>query len=195
MTRIFDKNSKNISVTLVKVDSNTIIDNFENNKKNQIQIGTGSNKHLSKSVKNHIEKAKLNDIYKIISFNINESDKENFKIGEKIDISSFKIGDKIDICGLSKGKGFAGVMKRHGFSGMPASHGHEKQRIPGSIGCRFPQRVVKGKRMAGHMGFTNITMKNLEIVDLDENNNLIAVKGSIPGRYKTLLTISKKWKI
>ncbi len=115
---------------------------------------------------------------------------ENIKSGDKIDVSIFQEGDKVKISGISKGKGFAGVVKSWGFHGRNATHGvkHE-QRTPGSTGSSFPERVVKGKKMPGRMGFGRITVKNLKVVKIDKENNLLAVKGAVPGRKGTLLEI------
>lgn len=113
-----------------------------------------------------------------------------YKVGDKIDISIFQDGDKIKVSGISKGKGFQGAVKRWGFAGRGASHGvkHEARTL-GSVGSSFPERVIKGKKMPGRMGFERITVKNLEIVKIDVKNNLIAIRGAIPGRRGTLLEI------
>jgi len=101
-----------------------------------------------------------------------------------------KEGDKVKVSGISKGKGFQGVVKRHGFSGSPASHGHKgHERSPGSIGQRFPQHTLKGKRMAGRMGFEKVTIMNLEVVKIDKDNRILAIKGAVPGRRGTKLKI------
>ncbi|MEK7579856.1 MAG: 50S ribosomal protein L3 [Patescibacteria group bacterium] len=108
--------------------------------------------------------------------------------GEELEI---KEGDKVKVRGISKGKGFQGVVKRHGFSGLPGSHGHKgMERAPGSIGQRFPQHTLKGMRMAGHMGAANITVRNLEVVKIDKEIKVIALKGAVPGRRGTMLEIS-----
>ena len=113
-----------------------------------------------------------------------------WQAGQEISVSSFQEGDKVKISGISKGKGFQGAVKRHGFSGRNATHGvkHENRTL-GSVGGRFPQRVVKGRRMPGHMGHERVTIKNLEIVKIDAENNLLAVKGALPGAKGTLLEI------
>ncbi len=119
-----------------------------------------------------------------------EGDISKHKEGDKIDVSVFKEGDKVSISGISKGKGFTGVVKRWGFKGGPASHGTKHtHRTIGSVGSMFPQRVIKGKKMPGRMGGGRITVKNLEIVKVDIDNNLLAVKGAISGRKGTLLEI------
>ena len=107
-----------------------------------------------------------------------------------VDVSAFAVGDVVEVSGISKGKGFQGVVKRHGFKGGPASHGHRHVlRSPGSIGGRFPQHVFKGTRMAGRMGADRVTVKNLEVVVIDEKNNLIAIKGAVPGPRGSLVEI------
>lgn len=115
---------------------------------------------------------------------------EEYKIGQKIDVSIFKEGDKVKISGVSKGKGFQGAVKRWGFSGKNATHGvkHEHRTL-GSVGSSFPERVLKGKKMPGRMGAERVTVANLEIVKVDVENNLLAIKGAIPGQRGTLLEI------
>ncbi|MFA6296602.1 MAG: 50S ribosomal protein L3 [Patescibacteria group bacterium] len=114
----------------------------------------------------------------------------SLKIGDKIDISQFKKGDLLSISGLSKGKGFAGVMKRHGFHGAPHSHGHKHDmRAPGSINSGHPQHVMKGRRMGGRMGGENVTLKNSSILDINLDENVFAVKGALPGKIGSWLKI------
>ena len=117
-------------------------------------------------------------------------DISKYKAGQKIDVSIFKEGERVKISGVSKGKGFAGAVKRWGFAGKGASHGvkHEARTL-GSIGSSFPERVIKGKKMPGRMGSERITIKNLQVIKIDAENNLIAVRGAVPGRKGTLLEI------
>jgi large subunit ribosomal protein L3 len=116
--------------------------------------------------------------------------KEQLKVGDKIDVLIFKEGDKVSISGISKGKGFAGAVKRFKVAGFPKTHGTKHGlRSIGSIGSRFPQRVIKGKKMAGRMGGERVTVKNLKIVKIDKENNILAIKGAIPGRKGTLLEV------
>jgi len=113
------------------------------------------------------------------------------KVGDKINVAVFKEGDLVNVSGISKGKGFAGVVKRWHFKGQFKTHGtKEKWRSPGSIGQRWPQRVIKGKKMAGRMGGGRKTVENLKIVKIDPENNILAVKGAVPGRKGLLLEIS-----
>ena len=104
------------------------------------------------------------------------------KVGDRVDISQFQIGDKVKVSGITKGKGFQGVVKRYGFKGSPKSHGHKHDlRAPGSIGATFPEHVIKGKKMAGRMGGVRASVRNLEIVDIDKENNILFFKGAVPG--------------
>ena len=114
------------------------------------------------------------------------------KTGDEINVSTFAVGDKVNVVAISKGKGFQGVVKRHGFHGGPKSHGQkDRHRAPGSIGSSFPEHVIKGKKMAGRMGSDRVTVKNLEVVEIDKENNLIALKGALPGRRGTLIMIKE----
>lgn len=116
----------------------------------------------------------------------------DYKVGDEINVSIFKEGDNVKISGLSKGRGFQGVVKRHGFGGGPQTHGQKNRlRAAGSIGATAPQRVIKGRRMAGRMGQERTTIKNTEIVGIDKENNFLMVKGAVPGMKGTLLEIKK----
>ena len=118
---------------------------------------------------------------------------QEYKVGQKIDTSVFKEGDTVLVSGISKGKGFQGAVKRWGFSGRGASHGvkHEARTL-GSVGSSFPERVIKGRKMPGRMGSERITVKNLKVVKVDSKNNLLAVKGAVPGRKGTLLELKSQ---
>lgn len=122
-----------------------------------------------------------------------DSQQLNYKVGDKIEVSVFEVGDKVTVSGISKGKGFTGVIKRHGFKGMPASHGTKHDaRHPGSIGATAPQRVLKGRKMAGRMGDRMVTVKNLEVIEIDPEKNLLVVKGAVPGAKNSLVKIVAK---
>ena len=113
-----------------------------------------------------------------------------FRLGQVIDVSIFQAGDKVKVSGISKGKGFAGAVKRWGFHGRPATHGTKHElRTPGSVGTSFPERVIKGRKMPGRMGSVRVTVKKLKVVKVDKENNLLAIKGAIPGRRGTLLEV------
>lgn len=117
---------------------------------------------------------------------------EEYTLGQAVGTDLFKVGEKVDVVGTTKGRGFSGVIKRHGFGGGRMSHGSKSKRIPGSIGCSaWPSRVFKGKRLPGHYGVERKTIRNLEIIDIRPDNNLIMLKGPVPGAKTSLLTINK----
>lgn len=178
MTQIFDEEGKVIPITLIEAGPCIVtqIKTIEKDGYAAVQIGFDKRKKTGKP--------------RFLREFKNGNDKE-FKVGDKIEVSIFKEGDKVKVSGISKGKGFAGVVKRHGFKGGPASHGQkDRLRAPGSIGSSFPERVRKGMKMAGRMGAKRVTVKNLKIAKIDPENNILAVKGAVPGRRGTLLEIS-----
>lgn len=184
MTQIYDKDGNVTPVTVIEAGPCfvTQIKNKEKDGYEAIQIGFEALK--AKKVK----KPQKGKEYRFLTEFCGAI--EEYKIGDKIDVSKFVEGDKVKIAGISKGRGFQGVVKRHGFKGGPASHGHpHSQRKPGSIGCSFPERVIKGMRMAGHMGVTRSTIKNLKVVIVDLENNLLAVSGAAPGPNNGLIEI------
>lgn len=190
MTQVFQSNGTVIPVTLVKADPCIVtqIKTNETDGYSSIQIGCGHTKNLSKPEVGHLKDLETSAILK--EFRVNTSD---FKRGDKIEASIFVPGDKIDVVGTSKGRGYQGVVRRHGFHGSPASHGHKDQlRMPGSIGSRRQGPIAKGKRMAGHMGDAQTTVKNLEIVSVDSGKNIIAIKGAVPGARGSLVLIQTR---
>lgn len=135
-------------------------------------------------------KDKKGKIKKIKEFRLDEEDLKDIKVGDIFDVTIFEKGDKVKVQGKRKAKGFTGVVKRHGFAGGPRTHGQEdRERAPGSIGQRWPQRVRKGLKMAGRVAPINVTVKNLEIVDVFPEENLILIKGSIPGPRKNIISL------
>lgn len=156
-----------------------------------VQVGIGKKKKVSKSLMGHTKGLGAFSI--LGEFRVEDS--SSFTVGQKIDVSGFQVGEIVNIQGVSKGRGFAGAMKRHGFSGFPASHGHDRPRSVGSIGQRYPQHTIKGLRMAGHMGVENVSVKNLQIVEVDVKNNLMLVKGAIPGHRNGLIKVVSTGKV
>ncbi|MCX7778992.1 MAG: 50S ribosomal protein L3 [Patescibacteria group bacterium] len=188
MSQIF-KNDQVVPVTLIKAGPCfvTQIKTKEKDKYEAIQIGFEKKK--SKKIKK-TEKGKEFKYLKEFRIKNSKSEIQEYKIGDKIEVSIFKPGEKVTISGLSKGRGFAGVVKRHGFKGMPASHGTKHDaRHPGSIGATAPQRVLKGKKMAGRMGNERVSIKNLEVIEVQPEKNLLIVKGAVPGGRGNLLEI------
>jgi large subunit ribosomal protein L3 len=186
MSQIFDSNGKVIPVTLIEAGPCyvTQIKIKDKDKYEAIQIG-----YLEKTKK--IKKTEQKKPFKYLrEF---KGDLDQYQVGDKIDVSIFQEGERVKISGISKGKGFQGAVKRWGFAGRGSSHGvkHEHRTI-GSVGCRFPQRVVKGRKMPGRMGSERVTISNLQIVKIDKQNNLLAVKGAVPGNRGSLLEIKGK---
>lgn len=186
MSQLFDERGRSVPITLIKCGPCYVLQKKtkERDGYEAIQLGF---KKIEK--KNKIKKTSKGKGFKHIREQRITGD-EQYKVGEKIDVSIFKKGDKVKISGISKGKGFQGAVKRWGFSGRNATHGvkHE-QRTLGSVGSSFPERVIKGKKMPGRMGGGRVSVKNLKVAKVDPENNLLAVKGAVPGRRGTLLEI------
>ncbi|GAC1412143.1 MAG: 50S ribosomal protein L3 [Candidatus Doudnabacteria bacterium] len=182
-----------IPVTIMQVGPAVItqVKTMDKDKYEAVQVGYGSKRHVTKSLAGHFKGHGSFAVLK--EFKV--KDVAAFEVGQKLDLSAFQIGEMVDVTGIMKGRGFAGAVKRHGFHGMPASHGHDKPRAVGSIGQRFPQHVRKGLRMAGRMGGVGVTVKNLQIVDIDAKKNLISVKGAVPGHRNGLVHVVSTGKI
>ena len=191
----FEDDGKMIPVTLIKIDECIVssVKTKEKNGYNAVQITSTSDddnfKNINKAQKKLFSQIKIKPKRHLKEFRI---DKENFlEIGTRINILHFKKGQSVDVTGTSIGKGFAGSMKRHNFSGGRASHGASvSHRSHGSTGnSQDPGRVFKGKKMAGHMGSKKVTKQNLKIIDIDTNNNLLLIKGSVPGKRNSVILI------
>jgi len=185
MSAVFQEDGTQVPVTVLKVDDCRVVAQRTQEKDGytalQLGVGTAKVKNVSKQMRGHFAKAKVEPARKLAEFVV-EAD-GLVDVGAPLKADHFVAGQFVDIVGTTKGKGFAGVMKRHGFAGVSASHGaHRNHRKPGSIGaCATPGRVFKGLRMAGHMGDRQRTQQNLEIVRTDDERGLIFVKGSVPG--------------
>lgn len=195
MTQIFGEDGKVVPVTSVTAGPMVVLQvkTKERDGYDAVQFGFGNKKegNIKKPVKGHI--GNLGNFRYLRELRIKDGNKESMNRGDKIDASVFSPGDKVEVSGISKGKGFQGVVKRHGFKGGPRSHGQKhSEREAGSIGATWPQRVLKGKRMAGRMGGDRIMVKNLKIVAVDAENNKIMVSGALPGRKGTLLELRSK---
>tara|TARA_Y100000590_G_scaffold427448_1_gene537625 strand:- start:955 stop:1716 length:762 start_codon:yes stop_codon:yes gene_type:complete len=193
MTRFFREDGSNVPVTLLGVEKNYVTRVKELSSKNtkHIQIASGSVKikKISKPIRNYFSKLKIEPKKKILEFKV--ANDQNLNVGETIDSSFFKVGQYVDVIGRSIGKGFAGSMKRHNFGGLRATHGVSvSHRSHGSTGqCQDPGRTFKGKKMAGHMGDSRVTIHNLEVVEIISEDGIILIKGAVPGSKGTLLVI------
>lgn len=187
MTQYFTETGEVIPVTVIEATPMTVtqVKTMEKDTYSAVQVGIGKKKKATKSVAGHTKALGLFTSLK--EFRV--TDTAGYQTGQKIDLSNFQVGELVNVLGISKGRGFAGAMKRHGFKGFPASHGHNKPRSVGSIGQRFPQHVRKGMRMAGHMGVEQVTVKNLQVVEVDVKKNLITVKGAVPGHRNGMIKL------
>ena len=194
-TRHFHKDGRADCVTAIELGPCAItqIKGQESEGYNSVQIGYGSAKNLNKAQNGHLKKSEKT--FKFLK-EIRDIETSELEVGQQFDLSIFEVGSKLDITGITKGRGFAGGVKRHGFKGGPKTHGQsDRHRAPGSIGAgSTPGRVLKGMKMAGHMGSIKVTIKNLEILSLDQENNVLMVKGAVPGSTGTLLYAKKSKK-
>jgi large subunit ribosomal protein L3 len=196
MTQIFNDDGHVVPVTLVEAGPCTVsqIKNENNAGYNAVQLAYGqkSKKKTNKPMSGHLSKSGVETAKIIAEFkSIVDFD---YKLGQKFDSSIFNVGEVIDVRAKSKGKGFAGTIKRHNFARQDATHGNKHtERAPGSIGqASWPSRVFKGMKMAGRKGSDNVTVQNLEIVDIDKENNLLFIKGAIPGANNAPVFLLKK---
>jgi large subunit ribosomal protein L3 len=193
MTQVWDDDNRVVPVTMVKVAPLRIVQikTMERDGYNAVQVtfGTRNARTLSKPKAGHFEKAGVDPGPKLVELRLD--DVSGFEVGQEIKVDVLADGDLIDVTAVSKGKGFAGAMKRHNFKGQGASHGnHKKHRSPGAIGaCATPARVFKGTKMAGHMGNQRVTTLNLEVVEADAEREILLVRGAIPGPRGGLIII------
>ena len=192
MTQMFDKDGKIVPMTILKAGPCKVVQKktIEKDGYNAVQLGFEEikEKKVNNPLKGHMKK--IGEYFRFLK-EIRDFDKNE---GEIIEVDIFKTGERVKVTGLSKGKGFQGVMKRWGMAGGFDSHGSTSHRRVGAIGNRLtPQKVFKGKRMPGHMGFEKVSLRNLEVVFIDKDNNLIGVKGAVPGPNGGILIIRGEW--
>jgi len=192
MSQVFDEKGNQIPITLIEAGPCLVtqIKTEERDGYSAVQIGFGEAKKVKKPMAGHLKRLRKLLFLREFRNEVSKINDRELKRGDKIDISVFKEGDMVKVSGLSKGKGFAGVVKRWHFRGRPATRGTKHElRTPGSVGSSVPARVVKGKKMPGRMGYQRVTIKNLKIVKINQENNLLAVQGAVPGAKGTLLEI------
>jgi large subunit ribosomal protein L3 len=193
MTQVWDENNRLVPVTVVQADSNVItqLRNADVDGYTAVQIGFGQidPRKVSKPLAGHFEKAGVTPRRHVVE--LRTSDADTYELGQELSVETFEAGQKVDVVGKSKGKGFAGVMKRHGFHGVGASHGaHKNHRKPGSIGgASTPGRVFKGLRMAGRMGAVRHTTLNLTVHAVDTEKSLLLIKGAVPGARGSVVLV------
>lgn len=192
MTQIISDDGAAVPVTLVKAGPVTVtqVKTVDRDGYNAVQLGYGEGKNLSNAVSGHVKAAKVTP--KAIR-EVRVKELGEHKVGDAFDVTVFAVGDTVDVTGISKGKGFAGTVKRHNFNTSKKTHGgNGNVRKPGSIGSMYPQKVFKGKRMAGRMGHDQVTVKNLVVAYIDAELGLIGLKGAVPGPRKGIVTIGGK---
>jgi large subunit ribosomal protein L3 len=192
LTQIFSKDGRMVPVTVIQAGPCCIVQKktIDRDGYTALQLGFGSkkSKNVSKPLQGHFKTAGTN-VFAVLQ-EVRIDDVSPYEVGKEITLSIFKVGDKVKITGISKGKGFAGVMKRWNFKGGANTHGSMFHRAPGSIGASAdPSRVLKGKRMPGHLGAEKVTVKNIEVMEIREKDNLMLVKGSVPGAKNSIVTV------
>ena len=194
MTQIIGEDGVVTPVTILQAGPATVtqIKTVETDGYNAVQLGYGLGKNLSKSVSGHVKKAGENINPKFIrEFRL--GDAPEVALGDQITVENFELGDKVAVTGTSKGKGFAGTVKRWNFNESRNTHGFKGNiRRVGSIGSMYPQKVFKGKKMPGRMGHDRVTVKNLVVAYIDKENNLLGLKGAVPGPKKGLIVVEGK---
>ena len=191
MTQIFREDGKVVPVTVIQAGPCVVtqVKTMETDGYEAVQLGFGDVKRRNKPQAGHLKNSKLSRYLREVT----TDDTNGFTVGQSIGVDIFEAGEKVDVTGTSKGRGFAGVMKRWNFGGGPRTHGQsDRARAPGSIGGgTTPGKVYKGMKMGGHMGNRRITVKGLEIIEIDTERNLLMVKGGIPGAPNSLIQIRR----
>lgn len=198
MTQIFGEQDKVIPVTVIQADGCVVtqVKTVESDGYSAVQLGFGDKRDtlVNKPMKGHFEKGKVKAKRHLAEIRVSEGNE--YKAGQPVKVDVFAVGDKADIVGISKGKGYAGVIKRWGFSGGPGGHGSHFHRAPGSVGaCASPSRVFKGRKLPGQLGGNRVTLQNLEIVGVDTEQNLLLIKGNVPGSKNSLVMVKESVKM
>jgi large subunit ribosomal protein L3 len=194
MTSVFTPDGRYLPVTVVQVGPCVVtqIKTKERDGYNALQLGFGEKKasRTTKPLQGHFQKSGEQN-YAFLK-EVGVDNPEAYELGQTIGLDLFEVGERVDVIGTTKGRGFSGVMKRHGFGGGRKTHGSKCHRVPGSIGCSaWPSKVIKGKKLPGHYGVERKTARNLEIVDIRPEENLILIKGPVPGHRQALVTLNK----
>ncbi|MCL5058855.1 MAG: 50S ribosomal protein L3 [Actinobacteria bacterium] len=196
MTQIFTDDGKALPVTVIEAGPCFVVQKktVEKDGYGAIQVGFGEKREklFNKPAKGHFNKAGVRPLRVLRELRLEDCD--SYQIGQELKADLFNTGEKVDVVGTSKGKGFAGAIKRHGFHRGPMAHGSKYHRRPGSLGAKGPARVYKGRKLPGHLGAARITVQNLEVVKVDSDRNLLALKGAVPGPRGGLVMIKNSVK-
>ena len=192
MSQIFRQDGRLVPVTVIQAGPCTVtqIKSTDNDGYEAAQVGYRQAKRVNKPMRGHL--APSNGLFRYLR-EMPLDGLDDLQVGQQVSVDLFQPGEKVDVIGTSKGRGFQGTIKRHGFHGGPRTHGQsDRARAPGSIGAgTYPGRVLKGKKMSGHMGNVRVTVKNLEVVEVDAERNILLLKGGVPGAPNGLLVIRK----
>ena len=194
MSQRFRKDGTVVPVTLIFAPASRVVQVKKKEREGYaaVQIGSFAKKKLNRPEKGHLKDLPAYSVLAELRFE--DAEAVDLERGSELTVEQFTVGDKVEATGTSKGRGFQGVVKRHGFKCGPRSHGHkDQQRMPGSIGAQGVGKVLKGYRMAGHMGNDRVTVKNLEVIEIDKKNNIMALKGAVPGARNSLVYV--RWKL
>jgi large subunit ribosomal protein L3 len=195
MTQVFDEDGTSIGVTVLEAGPCPIVQ-IKDVKKDgysavQVAFGKAKTKHTSAAQRGHLAKAKADPTRRLQEIRLDGP--AEHEVGQALTVDMFEVGGFVDVSGVTKGRGFQGVVKRHGFKGGRATHGCTTHKLPGSIGASaYPSRVIKNKKLPGHMGAENATAKNLKVVGIDKERNLIWVRGAVPGHVNGFVVIHQK---
>jgi large subunit ribosomal protein L3 len=191
MTQVFLEDGSAVPVTVVEAGPCNVVDvcTTDRDGYRAVQLGWGDveERKLTKPELGHLKARGSKPVKHLREF---RTDRDDIKPGDTFDVELFEVGSKVDVIGTSIGRGFQGVVKRHGFSGGPASHGSKTGNLPGSIGCSAsPSRVLKGRKLPGHMGDRRVTVRNLRVVRIDKERNLVLLRGAVPGAVNGLVMV------
>ena len=191
MTQLFTAEGQVVPVTVIEAGPCVVVQKktVDAEGYSAIQVGFGEIREnlVNKPLKGHYAKGNIKPLRFIKEFRVENP--EQYEVGQEIKADLFEIGEKVDVSGISKGKGFAGAIKRHGFSRGPMAHGSKYHRGVGSLGAKGPARVFKGRKLPGRMGTDKVTVQNLEVIKIDAENNFLVIKGAIPGPKGSLITV------
>jgi large subunit ribosomal protein L3 len=195
MTQVFDEAGTSIGVTVLEAGPCPVVQVKDTKKDGysaiQVAFGKAKTKNTSAAERGHLAKAKVEPARRLREIRLAETGE--YQLGQALTVDMFEVGSFVDVSGVTKGRGFQGVVKRHGFTGGKATHGCTTHKLPGSIGASaYPSRVIKNKKLPGHMGAENATAKNLKVVGIDKERNLIWVRGAVPGHVNGFVVIRKK---
>ncbi len=199
MTQVFNAAGRLIPVTVVEAGPCMVVQKKTEDKEgySAVQLGFGEKKakRTSQPMKGHFAKAGVSPLRFVQEIRISPEEADQYQVGEAVNVSMFKEGEIVDVVGTSKGKGFAGVIKRYNFHRGPMGHGSMYHRRPGSLGATGPARVFKGRRMPGRLGGHRVTVKGLEIIKVDPEKNLLLIKGAVPGRNGAFVQVNNSVKV